>query len=116
MPYNQIDCRRTAYLRALHADAGSLQPHPMAFEFQTENVGMYFPTVNIHAGKVHESEDFDHVQYMQHAGLDSKVYGYQNSHVEDLSTGLIRSKYRESQFHGSSIADRNSRSAKRSDV
>lgn len=77
---------------------GSLKPHPMAFEFQTQNVDLFFPTVHIHDGAVHESEDFDHILYMQHAGLDSRVYGYQNSRVEDESTGLIRSKCRASQF------------------
>ncbi|MDA0657970.1 MAG: hypothetical protein O2931_06520 [Planctomycetota bacterium] len=78
--------------------AGSLKPHPMAFEFQTDNVDLFFPTIHIHDGTVHGSEDFDHVLYLQHAGLDSKVFGYQNSHIEDESTRLIRSKYRASQF------------------
>ena len=78
--------------------AGSLKPHPMAFEFQSASDDLFFPTVHIHDGEVHDSEDFDHVLYMQHAGLDSKVYGYENSHVEDKSTGLIRSKYAASHF------------------
>ncbi len=78
--------------------AGSLKPHPMAFEFQTEKTELFFPTIHIHDGEIHESEEFDHVLYVQHAGLDSRVYGYQNSHVEDKSTGLIRSKYRASHF------------------
>lgn len=78
--------------------AGSLKPHPMAFEFQTETDELFFPTIHIHDGEIHKSEEFDHVLYMQHAGLDSRVYGYQNSHVEDESTGLIRSKYRASRF------------------
>ena len=78
--------------------AGTLKPHPLAFEFQTANVDLFFPTVHIHDGTVHDSEDFDHVLYMQHAGLDSKVDGYQNSHIEDELTGLIRSKYCASHF------------------
>ena len=78
--------------------AGSLKPHPMAFEFQTEDGGLFFPTVHIHDGEVHDFEKFDHVLYMQHAGLDSRVSGYQNSEVEDESTGLIRSKYPASRF------------------
>lgn len=78
--------------------AGSLKPHPMAFEFQSATDDLFFPTVHIHDGEVHDSEDFDHVLYMQHAGLDSKVYAYENSHVEDQSTGLIRSKYAASHF------------------
>lgn len=52
--------------------AGSLKPHPMAFEFETDRSDLFFPTVHIHDGTVHDSEDFDHVLYMQHAGLDSR--------------------------------------------
>ena len=78
--------------------AGSLKPHPMAFEFQSSTDDLFFPTVHIHDGEVHDSEDFDHILYLQHAGLDSKVYGYENSHVEDRSTGFIRSKYAASHF------------------
>ena len=78
--------------------AGSLKPHPMAFEFHSANADLFFPTIHIHDGEIHESEEFDHVLYMQHAGLDSRVYGYRNSHVADKSTGLIRSKYVASQF------------------
>lgn len=36
--------------------------------------------------------------YLQHAGFDSRVYGYRNSDVPDKSTGLIRSKYAASEF------------------
>lgn len=78
--------------------AGSLKPHPMAFEFETGKDFIYFPTVHIHDGEIHQTEDFDHVLYLQHAGLDSRVYGYQNSDVPDKSTGLIRSKYIAQQF------------------
>lgn len=78
--------------------AGSLKPHPMAFEFKSARDELFFPTVHIHDGTVHDSEDFDHILYMQHAGLDSKVHGYENSHVYDKSTGLIRSKYAANRF------------------
>jgi hypothetical protein len=78
--------------------AGSLRPHPMAFEFETAATSIYFPTVHIHDGEIHDSEEFDHVLYMQHAGFDSQVYGYQNSTVPDESTGLIRSKFAASRF------------------
>ncbi len=78
--------------------AGSLKPHPMAFEFPSANDDLFFPTVHIHDGEVHDSEDFDHILYMQHAGLDSQVYGYENSDVEDRSTRLIRSKYAATHF------------------
>ncbi len=78
--------------------AGALKPHPMALEFQSASDNLFFPTIHIHDGEIHESERFDHVLYMQHAGLDSKVHGYKNSNVEDKSTGLVRSKYKASGF------------------
>jgi hypothetical protein len=72
--------------------AGSLRPHPMAFEFDTDNQSIFFPTMHIHDGEIHETEAFDHILYLQHAGLDSQVYGYQNYDIPDRSTELIRSK------------------------
>lgn len=78
--------------------AGSLRPHPMAFEFETAMNSIYFPTLHIHDGKIHDTEEFDHVLYLQHAGFDSRVYAYQNSDVPDKSTGLVRSKYAATRF------------------
>lgn len=72
--------------------AGALKPHPMAFEFETANKSIYFPTLHIHDGEIHESEEFDHVLYLQHAGFDSRVYAYENPNVRDKATGLIRSQ------------------------
>ena len=78
--------------------AGKLKPHPMAFEFQIEKDELFFPTIHIHDGEVHQSEKFDHVLYMQHAGLDSKVGDYRNSDIEDRATGLVRSEQQASSF------------------
>lgn len=78
--------------------AGSLKPHPMAFEFKTGSKDVFFPTIHIHDGEVHEAEHFDHALYLQHAGLDSKVGGYRNADIESKSTGLIRSKHPASRF------------------
>jgi hypothetical protein len=40
--------------------------HPMAFEFPRANPKqLFFPTVHIHDGKVHEKADFDHTLYAQ---------------------------------------------------
>jgi len=78
--------------------SGSLKPHPMAFEFEGASESIFFPTLHIHDGEIHDAEDFDHVLYMQHAGFDSRVYGYENSDVADRSTGLVRSKYAAKQF------------------
>jgi hypothetical protein len=73
--------------------AGSLTPHPMAFEFKTATEEIYFPTLHIHDGEVHKAEEFDHVLYLQHAGFDSRVYPYQNANELDESTGLVRSEH-----------------------
>lgn len=78
--------------------AGPLKPHPMAFEFEMASPSVFFPTVHIHDGKIHDEEEFDHVLYLQHAGFDSRVYGYRNSDAPDKSTGLIRSKFAASEF------------------
>ena len=78
--------------------AGTFRPHPMAFEFQSLNDELFFPTVHIHDGEVHDEEEFDHTLYMQHAGFDSRVSRYQNSFTEDRSTGMVRSKQQASHF------------------
>jgi len=45
---------------------GSQHLHPMAFRFPSSAPGrIFFPTVHIHDGKVHEMEDFDHTLYAQ---------------------------------------------------
>jgi hypothetical protein len=46
--------------------AGEAKVHPMAFSFPRANPGeVFFPTVHIHDGKVHERARFDHVLYLQ---------------------------------------------------
>ena len=47
----------------------------MAMEFQTQRDSneIFFPTIHIHDGEVHELEEFDHALYLQHAEFDSKV-------------------------------------------
>lgn len=45
---------------------GNQHLHPMAFRFPSVQPGkIFFPTVHIHDGKVHEIEDFDHTLYAQ---------------------------------------------------
>src|SRR6185437_4625773 len=73
---------------AFQLAAGSRTPHPMAFEFEYDKKSLYFPTLHIHDGEIHETEEFDHILYMQHAGFDSRVYRYRNSYIPDESTGL----------------------------
>jgi hypothetical protein len=45
---------------------GSAQVHPMAFNFASARPDLlFFPTVHVHDGKVHERADFDHELYCQ---------------------------------------------------
>ena len=45
---------------------GEMKVHPMAFDFPTANPKkLFFPTVHIHDGKVHERAKFDHALYCQ---------------------------------------------------
>jgi hypothetical protein len=45
---------------------GSRKIHPMAFEFPRANPArLFFPTLHIHDGKVHETADFDHALFAQ---------------------------------------------------
>lgn len=45
---------------------GEVKIHPMAFWFSTtESSRLYFPTVHVHDGEVHEYDDFNHVLYAQ---------------------------------------------------
>lgn len=78
--------------------AGNLKPHPMAFEFESASSSIFFPTLHIHDGAIHDEEDFDHVLYLQHAALDGRVYGYRNSETCDPATGLIRSENEANNF------------------
>ena len=46
--------------------------HPMAFNFpQADPSKLFFPTVHIHDGKVHDKADFDHDLYCQEAESQS---------------------------------------------
>jgi hypothetical protein len=45
--------------------------HPMAFSFPRRHPSViYFPTLHIHDGKIHEQAEFDHILYCQAGGLD----------------------------------------------
>jgi hypothetical protein len=48
---------------------GNPKLHPMAFEFPRANTkAVFFPTVHIHDGQVHENADFDHTLFLQPTG------------------------------------------------
>lgn len=50
---------------------GAKTVHPMAFSFPRANIAsLFFPTVHIHDGKVHERAGFDHILYCQRAEND----------------------------------------------
>jgi hypothetical protein len=67
------------------------KPHPMAFEFQTRySERVFFPTVHIHDGEVHDAEDFDHQLYLQQPTWDKLVGDY--THEPDEATQWVRSK------------------------
>ena len=69
------------------------KPHPMAFKFKSrlENK-IFFPTIHIHDGEVHDEEEFDHTLYLQSASFDAAVGDYQNRDVVNPATGFARSK------------------------
>lgn len=48
--------------------AGAHTIHPMAMKFPTKDAALYFPTVHVHDGKVHEQAGFDHELYFQCEG------------------------------------------------
>lgn len=49
--------------------AGDATIHPMAFSFPTARPSdIFFPTLHIHDGKIHERERFDHTLYCQASG------------------------------------------------
>ena len=72
------------------------KPHPMAFRFRSRlaaDRSVFFPTVHIHDGQVHEREGFDHVLYLQSAEFDATCGDYvkRGYHVTDRATGYVRS-------------------------
>lgn len=67
--------------------------HPIAFEWKTRLRGqVFFPTVHIHDGTVHEEDSFDHALYLQDADLDQKAGDYDGPQAKDRRTGLTRSQ------------------------
>ena len=51
--------------------SGEKKIHPMAFEFPRASADkIFFPTVHIHDGQVHDQADFDHVLYLQPANTE----------------------------------------------
>lgn len=81
------------------------KPHPMAFKFKsqlnaTQPGSVFFPTVHIHDGEVHDRESFDHTLYLQSPEFDQACGPYVQSarHVDDGATGYTRSKWAAARF------------------
>jgi hypothetical protein len=58
-------------LKKTEKEKGAGKVHPMAFEFpRADAKKLFFPTVHIHDGKVHDKAGFDHALYCQSSGED----------------------------------------------
>lgn len=74
-------------------------PHPIALEVDVRAPqSLFFPTVHIHDGTVHDKDDFDHVLYAQEATFDARAASYGGPDAVDANTGFVRSKERASAF------------------
>lgn len=57
--------------------SGDKTIHPMAFEFPRAKAHeIFFPTVHIHDGEVHERADYDHTLYLQPAHAHAMLSSY----------------------------------------
>ena len=75
------------------------EPHPIALEFDTRTPDkLFYPTVHIHDGTVHDKDDFDHVLYAQEATFDGGAGDYEGPDTVDKRTGFVRSKEKASSF------------------
>ena len=62
---------RTHGFAVFKLKAGEAKIHPMAFSFPRANrAEVFFPTVHIHDGKIHDRAKFDHVLYVQRGEAD----------------------------------------------
>jgi hypothetical protein len=59
---------------------GEKRVHPMAFDFPRRDAKLFFPTVHIHDGKVHDKAKFDHALFCQVAeGERLPAFGWEES-------------------------------------
>merc|ERR1712014_243217 len=65
----------------LRGTANSRSVHPMALEFPTRHPGrVFYPTVHIHDGAVHETENFDHTLFAQ-GGPEFAYAGWEKAYM-----------------------------------
>lgn len=81
------------------------KPHPIGLKFKTrfqdnQASKIFFPTIHIHDGEVHDQEHFDHDLFLQSPELDSLCGRYKERRelVRDKATGFIRSKWKAKRF------------------
>ena len=73
--------------------------HPMAFSFPSaEPQTLFFPTLHIHDGQIHQDADFDHTLYCQGRGIQADQWrespGIAMQFVQcDLTEGLVSPKH-----------------------
>jgi hypothetical protein len=66
--------------------ADKTKVHPMAFSFpRAKPREIFFPTVHIHDGKVHDTADFDHMLYVQMSAGNRVPRGWSES---DIPAGM----------------------------
>ena len=64
--WSKLPAYKTYGFAVFKLKAGEHRFHPMAFSFPRKDARkLFFPTVHIHDGKVHEEADFDHALYAQ---------------------------------------------------
>jgi hypothetical protein len=80
-------------------------PHPMAFKFRSRlgsggDRQIFFPTVHIHDGEVHQREEFDHTLYLQAPEFDAACGRYNATPQPrpDATTKHVRSKWPAKEF------------------
>jgi hypothetical protein len=79
--------------------------HPIAFEFDTRiRTHLFFPTVHIHDGEVHDKESFAHTLYLQEPAFDAAVSGYLGGGKVDSRTQWERSKEHVAKFASQHVA------------
>jgi hypothetical protein len=84
-------------LKKSDKEKGASKVHPMAFEFPRANAKkLFFPTVHIHDGKVHEEAGFDHALFCQQSGEEDLMMKWEESPQPaglfmkmELSQGLL---------------------------
>ena len=64
--WNELPEYQTYGFAVFKLKPGAMKVHPMAFSFPRRDVTtLFFPTVHIHDGKVHQKAKFDHALYCQ---------------------------------------------------